>query len=222
MNRKIVFAPESYYHIFDRGTEKRDIFLNESDYKRFLILLYLCNGDKPVVVREYLRQTRQGRTLAQIDRGNKILVDIGAYCLMPNHFHLLVREKTENGIPNFMKKLNTAYAMYFNKKNERIGGLFQSKFGAQLLDTDEYLKYIFAYIHLNPIKLVDPKWKENGIKNLDSSKEFLSNYYWSSYPHFINKKQNDPILNRSEFPEYFESTKEFDDFIEDWLKYRGE
>ncbi|MEK7575552.1 MAG: transposase [Patescibacteria group bacterium] len=221
MNRKIIFTPENYYHIFDRGTEKRDIFLNESNYQRFLILLYLCNGNNPVVVKQYLYQISQGRTLEQIDRG-KIMVDIGAYCLMPNHFHLLIKEKTENGIPNFMKKLNTGYAMYFNKKNERSGSLFQGKFGAQLLDKDGYLKYIFAYIHLNPIKLIEPKWKESGIKDFNTTKDFLNNYPWSSYLYFIGNKKNDPILNISEFPEYFKNTKEFNNFIGDWLKYRVE
>lgn len=224
MNRKIVFSNNEYYHVFNRGTEKRDIFLNENDYKRFLVLLYLCNSEKPVDLREHFRE---GRTFAELflkneNNEDEKLIDIGAYCLISNHFHLLIKQRKENGITIFMKKLNTAYAMYFNIKNKRNGNLFQGKFGAQHLDSDEYLKYIFAYIHLNPIKLIEQNWKEEGIKNTEEAKEFLNKYKWSSYLNYVNKDQNNPILNTKEFPGYFENKKEFSEFIEDWLNYEVE
>lgn len=218
MNRKIIFAPNNFYHIFSRGTEKRDIFLCDKDYERFIILLYLCNSKNPVSVRDHFRRGRTSAEILQTDRG-KTLVDLGAYCLMPNHFHLLLREKIDNGITLFMKKLNTAYAMYFNVKNERDGNLFQGKFGAHHLDDNNYLKYIFAYIHLNPIKLIEPNWKEKGIKNFDRAKSFLESYFWSSYRNYITKGSN-PILNMVEFPEYFESSREFKDFIDFWLNFQ--
>jgi len=214
MNRKIAFIPDNYYHIYNRGVEKRKIFLEEKDYRRFLILLSICNGFDAVNIRDNPPED-------QIPRKRKeTLVDIGAYCLMPNHFHLLIREKSESGITNFMRKLGTAYAMYFNKKNKRNGGLFQGKFGAQLLNNDNYLKYIFAYVHLNPIKLIEPEWKEKGVANINKAKDFLDNYIWSSYSAYMRKKQNDPILNKKAFPEYFENAKEFKDFIDDWLQYK--
>ncbi len=214
MNRKIAFISDNYYHIYNRGVEKRKIFLGEKDYRRFLILLYICNGFDAVNIRDNLPKDH-------ISRGrNETLVDIGAYCLMPNHFHLLIKEKGENGITNFMRKLGTAYVMYFNKKNKRNGGLFQGKFGAQLLNNDNYLKYIFAYIHLNPIKLIEPEWKEKGVASINKAKNFLDHYIWSSYSAYVRKKQNDPILNKKAFPEYFENAKEFKDFIDDWLKYK--
>lgn len=221
MNRKIIFAPGNFYHIFSRGTEKRNIFLCDRDYERFIILLYLCNSKKPVSVRDHFRR---GRTLAEIlqtDRGGTI-IDIGAYCLMPNHFHLLVREKTDKGITLFMKKLNTAYAMYFNVKNERDGNLFQGKFGAQHLDNNNYLKYIFAYIHLNPLKIIESNWKEKGVKDLSRAKKFLDHYHWSSFKDFITEQteQTNPVLNLSEFPEYFENILEFKDFIDFWLNFQ--
>ncbi len=224
MNRKIKFAPGNYYHIYDRGVEKRKIFLEVNDYQRFLLLLSLCNGRKAVITKEYFQgrshfQHFQGRTLEMLEKNKKErLVDIGAYCLMPNHFHLLTKEKSENGITNFMRKLNTAYAMYFNKKNNRSGSLFQGRFGAELLDDDNYLKYIFAYIHLNPIKLIDPTWKDKRVKDISRIKKFLNNYQWSSYTNYT-KGENNNLLDRKAFPEYFKNIKDFQDFIDIWLDY---
>lgn len=130
----------SYYHIYNRGTEKRKIFTGEKDYSRFLASLFLCNSQKPADLK------LQGSTLYELlqnDRG-ETLVDICAYCLMPNHFHLLLYEKNEGGISKFMQKLQTAYTMYFNKKNERSGALFQGTYKLSLADTDNYLKYLIA------------------------------------------------------------------------------
>lgn len=219
MSRKTKFIPQNYFHIYNRGTEKRKIFLNNDDYCRFLILLYLCNNSEPVNLRELFNKGLAFEEILKIDR-KEILVNIGAYCLMPNHIHLLVVPRKENGVSCLMHKLLTGYTMYFNKKNERTGRLFESTFKANLVETDEYLKYLFAYIHLNPVKLAEPEWKEKGIKNFGKVKKFLNSYRWSSYSDYINKKFNNPLLNKEAFPEYFYSIKEFKNFIEDWLKYK--
>lgn len=218
MGRKTQFTPESYFHIYNRGTEKREIFIDDSDYRRFLILLYLCNNTSPVSTRDLLDKGLTFEEMLNIER-KQILVDIGAYCLMNNHIHLLVKTKQENGLPRFMQKLFTGYTMYFNKKYERTGSLFESSFKANLADKNEYLKYLFAYIHLNPVKLIEPNWKEKGIKNFDKARLFLKNYPWSSYSVYIGEKKNDAILNKENFPEYFCESKEFDDFINDWLSF---
>ncbi|OHA80219.1 MAG: hypothetical protein A2V96_01600 [Candidatus Yonathbacteria bacterium RBG_16_43_6] len=149
-----------------------------------------------------------------------MLVDIGAYCLMPNHFHLLVREKNEGGIQKFMLKLLTAYSMYFNKKNERTGSLFESRYKARHANTDDYLKYLFAYIHLNPVKIIDPEWKEKGITDHDGAKEYLDKYSYSSYMDFVGEKREEGVvLNKTAFPEYFDDFEEFDEYIKEWLVY---
>ncbi len=218
MLRKTGFTPDNYYHIYNRGTDKREIFLNDSDYSRFIALLYICNNTKPVHI-QWFTQERPLDEIFNIQREN-ILIDIGAYCLMPNHLHLLVKEKEGNGISQFMKKLSTAYAMYFNKKYERSGNLFQGRFKAELANTDEYLKYLFSYIHLNPIKLLEPDWKEKGIKDEKCAINFLNNYQWSSYRFYTDRKQKDPILDKNKFPDYFENIKEFKTFITEWLNYQ--
>ena len=116
MSRKIIFSLGENYHIYNRGNDKRVTFQNKTDYDRFIALLYLCNSVKNIRLSDYPKVKLE--KLLDIKRGETI-VDIGAYCLMPNHFHLLIHEKTENGISKFMQKLLTAYTMYFNKKNER-------------------------------------------------------------------------------------------------------
>ena len=217
MERKLNFSVDEYYHIYNRGVEKRDIFLSDEDRDRFIRLLYLSNSVKPFVFRDV-----QNLPLSQIHRGN-LRVAIGAYCLMPNHFHLLIRETVEGGISAFMEKLSTGYSMYFNKKYKRIGSLFQGRFQAQHADNDNYLKYLFSYIHLNPVKFIDPDWKENGITDLQKTKEYLSKYAYSSYNDFFNKtRPEQTILNKEAFPEYFETEYDFEECLEDWLTYNEE
>lgn len=216
MERKFTFSPGEYYHLYNRGTDKRKIFLSDADHKRFLCLLYVGNSLGPIHISDH--GSKKIDDLFYIPRAS-ILVDIGAYCLMPNHFHLLVRARTQKGVSTFMKKLLTGYSMYFNKKNERTGKLFEGPFRAQHVTDDRYLEYLFGYIHLNPVKIIQPQWKERGIKNLSQIKSFLQSYPYSSYPLF-NSGENtyaERILNRSSFPKYFETTRDFHEFIDLWL-----
>lgn len=215
MERKIEFSIDEFYHVYNRGNDKRKIFVNKIDYERFIKLLFFCNSSKAVVFK-----TIQNLTLDKIDRGETI-VDIGVYCLMPNHFHLLIHEKKDDGISLFIQKLSTAYSMYFNKRHERTGGLFEGRFKAEHADKDEYLEYLFAYIHLNPIKLIEPDWREKGISDMTKAKQFLKNYRYSSYPDYMSESRPEAaILNKSAFPKYFESHKEFEDYVDDWLNYK--
>ncbi len=218
MTRPITFSTGEFYHIYNRGTEKRKIFLSQYDYKRFTALLYLSNSTNSVRITIGRKSLDE---LLGVDRNNT-LVDIGAYCLMPNHFHILVHEKTENGLSHFMQKLTTAYTMYFNKKSERSGNLFQGVFKAEHADKDEYLKYLFAYIHLNPIKLIESKWKEIGIKNQSRAEKFLENYPHSSYSEYIDKSRKEKrILTPEAFPSYFENTNDFQKMVSFWLNFNN-
>ena len=217
MSRKIIFSLGENYHIYNRGNDKRVTFQNKTDYDRFIALLYLCNSVKNIRLSDYPKVKLE--KLLDIKRGETI-VDIGAYCLMPNHFHLLIHEKTENGISKFMQKLLTAYTMYFNKKNERTGSLFSGLFKATHANEDEYLKYLFSYIHLNPIKLIEPMWKEKGISDKKKANMFLNLYDYSSFLDFTGKQRKESvILDKKHFPEYFKNFKEFADFIENWLSF---
>ncbi len=218
MQRKISFAEGEYYHLYSRGIEKRDIFLDDHDRMRFIRLLFLANGEKSFVYRDV-----ENRIFSEINKGGQLSA-IGAYVLMPNHFHILAKETEEKGITEFMRKLLTGYSSYFNKRHNRVGGLFQSRFKAEHVTRDEHLKYLFAYIHLNPVKIIDPLWKEQGLKNKNTTKKFLDDYVYSSYRDYIGPsygaRAESKILTPGVFPDYFSATRNFDDFIEDWLSYK--
>lgn len=216
MSRSYSFAPGEYYHIYNRGVEKRAIFIDKFDYERFIQILFLCNSSSPT------RISRSGRGLSstrKLDRRGEELVYIGAYCLMPNHFHLLVKEKDGGNMAKFMKKLLTAYAMYFNVKNERKGRLFETSYLATHASYDQYLKYLFAYIHLNPLKLVEPKWREEGIQDLGNVIKYLHNYEYSSFRDYAgDKREAGLILKPSEFPDYYTNSANFIESIFEWIK----
>lgn len=221
MGRREPTGVGEYYHIYNRGVDKRVIFNNKFEYLRFIALLYICNGKKDVDIYSFLKK-KEGPTFFTIfdeDRG-EMLVSIGAYCLMPNHFHILVREESDKGISLFMKKLSTAYAMFFNNINSRKGTLFEGRYKAKHVAFDEYLKYLYAYIHLNPVKIVDPLWKQNGISDVKKAQEFLDVYDHSSFQVYKggNTFQRN-ILNTSAFPEYFEHSADFDTMINYYMTY---
>ena len=211
--RKVNFAIDEYYHLYNRGNSKQKIFLDEEDYNHFVKLLYLCNSIKSIAYRDI------SKNVYDFDRENT-LIFIGVYCLMPNHFHILIREKTENGISKFMQKISTAYSMYFNKKYKRTGGLFEGKFKSQHVDIDRYMKYLFSYIHLNPIKLIESKWKEIGIKNIKGAIKYLKTYQYSSYLDYLKEDRlRLKILDKKQFPEYFLSKNSFEREIFEWLSF---
>ena len=182
-----------------------------------MVLLYVCNSDKPIHISNF--EAKSLVDLFDAERGEP-LVAIGAWCLMSNHFHLLLKEIKEGGISKFINKLLTAYSMYFNIRHHRKGTLFQGRFEAEHANEDRYLKYLFSYIHLNPVKIIDSKWKERGLKNLKKTKDFLDTYEYSSYLDYRGtKRPQNKILNKSEFPEYFENIKDFNEEILSWLSY---
>lgn len=215
MARKFNISIDEFYHIYNRGASKATIFKNDDDKRRFKKLLFVCNNTESIVFRDI-----QNIALDKIERG-ETLVNIGGYCLMDNHFHLLVREKIENGTSIFIQKLLTSYSKYFNKKYKRTGTLFEGPFKATHIDTDEYLKYLFAYIHLNPIKIIDPEWRENGIADHKEAKKYLAKYSHSSYLDYMGADRvENIILNRFAFPDYFSQFKKFDQFIDEWLSFK--
>lgn len=193
MERKIPFAIGEHYHIYNRGVEKRVVFQNDVDHQRFILLLLLANSMAPVRIANTMRNySEQGRSLLKVfndEIPEERLVDVLAYCLMPNHFHVVLRERTEGGISKFMGKVMTGYSMYFNKKYGRSGVLFQGRFQAKHIDEDAYLRHIFAYVHLNPVDLYTSGWKESGRVNRKYAIEFLKTYRYSSFADYFQKER---------------------------------
>ena len=190
--------------------------MDTADYIRFIELLFLSNSTKPVNIRNVRRDYD---SVYDFDYGDR-LVSIGAYCLMPNHFHILATPVIEGGLSTFMNKLSTGYSMYFNKRYQRTGSLFQGSFRSQHADSDEYLKYLFSYIHLNPIKLIQSDWKEVGIKDVDAAFRHVSTYQYSSLSGYLGMSEiQEKILNPEKFPEYFPSPESIKNELFEWLVY---
>jgi REP element-mobilizing transposase RayT len=214
--RKVTFVPGEFYHVYNRGNSKQIIFHDKQDRDRFLALLYAVNSKQNIIFRLVFND------MYKFDRGER-LVSIGGYCLMSNHFHLLLVETEDGSISKFMQKLTTAYSMYYNEKYSRTGSLFEGKFKSEHIDGDRYLKYMFSYIHLNPVKIIDKNWKTDGIKNKQKVLEFLKNYQYSSYRDYLGiDRFESAILNKEDFPNYFPNKERFTKEIFEWLSFDDE
>lgn len=214
--RKVNFVKGECYHLYNRGNSKQKIFHNKYDYFHFMKLMFICNNKSNIRI---FNEDRYG--LEVFDRDIDNIISIAAYCLMPNHFHILIIEKVEGGISKFMQKLSTAYVMYYNKKYNHTGGLFEGKFKAVYVENDIQMKYLFSYIHLNPIKLIQKDWKENGIKDRKQALEYLEGYDYSSYKDFLlGERIQRRILNLEAFPDYFHTREKFKKEIIEWLSFK--
>jgi putative transposase len=228
--RKTPFVKGEYYHLYNRGNSKQRIFLDEFDYKHFIKLLYICNSKNNFKFRDNIVDIKIDAF--EFER-EKLVVSIGAWVLMPNHFHIYLimnshmsdmwEREGKNAISEFMRKLQTAYVKYFNAKYNRTGGLFEGAFKSVHIENDNQAKYLFSYIHLNPVKLIQRDWKEEGIKDEDKTLEFLSEYKWSSFLDFrgISRLEN-KILNLEDFPDYFSKNENFNKEILEWLGHKDE
>jgi len=205
--KKPLFAEEQIYHIYNRGVEKRDIFLDNTDYLRFIHNLFEFNDSAPVLnAGYYFNPINHELNLKKKQR--ELLVEIFVFTLMPNHFHLLLRQKRENGIVRFLQKLGTGYTMYFNKKYERVGGLFQGRFKATLVDKEAHFIHLPCYIHTNPLIL-----NYGG----STSIKFLENYKWSSFLDYIGKRNFPSVTNRNFILNIFGGEEDYRKYIEDWV-----
>lgn len=167
-----IYVEKSYYHIYNRGTNKERIFLDLQDYKTFLsyLKLYLLPPD----LRGLSSQVKIAPSKQLKNFSGQITLN--AYCLMPNHFHLLVWQNEANKINYFMRSLATKYSRYFNRKYNRVGSIFQGVYKAVLIENEEQLLYLSKYIHRNPIKILSARRVLAGI----------ADYKYSSYGNYLN------------------------------------
>ena len=193
------FAEDSYYHVYNRGVEKRDIFLDEKDYRFFETYLFIYLNPLKKVMEKH-----PDLPLRLHSQNVSEEVKLMAYCLMPNHFHLLLKQKTKNGISKLLKQIINAYTLYFNQKNNRVGGLMQGRFKAVPITDDNLLIHITRYIHLNPIA-------SNMTRDLTA-------YKWSSYPDYLGKEVELPCT-KDEILSYFSNKEGFEKFHTDQIDY---
>jgi putative transposase len=196
--RKIKFEPKRIYHVFNRGVEKRNIFLSDGDRWRFLQGMYLFNNETGSFNLLYTLEQEKGKMHFGILREHvkkkkikrKHLVRVMADCLKPNHYHLLLEELQENGISRFMQKLGTGYVKYFNKKYERVGPLFQGRFKAVEVQSNEQLAYLLAYINvINPGQELEPELK-SAAQDPEEILRFVEHYPWSTHLEYLGKRES--------------------------------
>ena len=157
-------------------------------------------------------------------RKRKLLVEILAFCLMPNHIHLLLRQLGEGGISKFMRKLGAGYGGYYNKKYKRSGHLFDGRYKLVHIKNDNQLMTVFVYIHTNPVAIIVPGWKEKGIKGGDFQKvlKFLKKYRWSSYIDYLDEKNFPSLTSREFLTELMGGVQGCQRFVNDWLQSKKE
>lgn len=214
---------ENIYHLLNRGVEKRKIFLNDRDYKRFVHNIDDFNSTDNVQ-QSYFRRRIDQSSLTDVRRPSEKIVEIICWALMPNHPHLMVVEKKEGGVSNFAKKIFGGYTKYFNEQNKRSGVLFQGRSKKILVQKEAHFLYLPFYIHLNPLDLFQPGWKEKGIKDVKGAMKFLEEYRWSNYRDIIGEGEREfsNITNRELFFEMFQtSAKEYKKDLEEWIRGGG-
>lgn len=197
--RTIPLVNGEIYHVFNRGVAKLPVFDDTRDYHRFLDTLYYYQfqGPKP--------QFSQLKRFKNLDfEKNKKIVEIICYCLMPNHYHLLVKQLNENGISEFISKFSNSYTKYFNTRHKRVGPLLQGQFKAVRIEHDEQLLHASRYIHLNPI--------------VSFLVKDLRRYLWSSYPNYIGL-YSDKVCNKELILSMFKSAQNYEQFALDQIDY---
>jgi putative transposase len=214
MLRDAPFAINEAYHVYNRGAHKQDIFTDSSDYQRFLFLLFIMNDTKGVRIDRILSGRGLSSSVFVEEKPTKSLVDILSYALMPNHFHIVVRQKTEQGVSKFFKKVLTGYSMYFNTKYEHSGVLFQGPFKSRYIDNEAYFRWIFSYVHLNPLSIWESGWEEGGIKDIEGAKKFMNSYEYSSYLDYAGvKRPESEILSTIDIPDFLNKQNDFEDLL---------
>lgn len=212
------YVEGGYYHVYNRGVEKRDIFLDDQDYRVFLNFLKTYLSPQEQFPHPLTNVTGLHLVRPRILKNFFSSVELLAYCLMPNHFHLLLKQNSKEGMPKLLQALGTSYSMYFNKKYQRVGALFQGTYKAVLIDHDSYLLHLSRYLHLNPLELT----------GLHPVKQ----YPYSSYVYYLGEKNANwinpqPILNffktqqRLSLRDFFSYQSFIEDYQEDTKEVIG-
>lgn len=209
--RKVLFAPGEIYHVYNRGIARAPIYKYSKDYARFLNLLDYYRFAPNLSFSHYNRLEKDVKSTywSNIKRNNACIVEIIAFCLMPNHFHLLLRETKEKGIKTFLSNVQNAYAKYFNTKYDRTGALFEAIFKGVRIETEEQLLHVSRYIHLNPVTayIID-------IKDLEG-------YKWSSFSAYVEKPKETFIVSHM-ILDVIGGSQRYKEFVFDQVAYQRE
>lgn len=210
--RKVVFANHEFYHLLNRGVAQAPIFSSTKNYQRFLDLIDFYRYENPLLCFSHynrLTKNKKKKFLKNLREKHAVLAEILAFCLMPNHFHLLLKQIRDKGIPKMLANLQNGYARYFNLRSKRRGPLFQSRFKAVRMETEEQLLHVSRYIHLNP--------STSYLVKIDD----LSSYPWSSLPEYLGK-HSFPFINPETILGLAGGKEKYKDFVFDQAEYQQE
>ncbi len=203
------------YHILNRGIDKRPIFLDKQDYFRFVHDLFEFNDQDIVNTTFYnFKKAKINDVQRRKLKPRKLLVDIYAFCLMPNHYHLLISPKIENGVTRFMHKIGTGYVKYFNQKYDRKGTIFEGRYKSILINEEPHFYHLPYYIHFNPLDLKFKEWRKGTLKDYKEAIEYLNNYRWSSHLDYLGKKNFPSVINKTFLTGVFGGIEEYKKSIE--------
>ncbi len=231
--RKEEFYNENFYHITLRRVADKLLFKNINDYYRGIFSIYEFNNSKFVEIKKRRQEREQWKkevassgldTIAVLEEDKREkLVEILAFCFMPNHIHLLLKQIKDGGISKFMQKFGTGFSRYFKEKHHQkmSGHFFQDKFRAVHIESDNQLRNVFVYIHTNPIALIEPKWKEKGIINPDKAIKFIENYKWSSYQDYLGIKNFSFVSERLLLLDIMDGCIGCKKQVDSWVKYKN-
>lgn len=207
--RKVVLANDEFYHVFNRSIEQRPIFTSKREYNRaFLTLDFYRFANPPLKLSKALTLEIKSREefFRKLKTKDRKLVEIISYCLMPNHFHFLLKQKLDDGVARFMSNFTNSYTRYFNTKHKRVGPILQGGFKAVRIETDEQLIHLSRYIHLNPVS------------SFIIEEELLDTYPWSSFPEYLSDS-GEKICDNGIVLDQFSSKKEYRKFVHDQVNY---
>jgi len=211
-DRKCIFVNDRYYHVFNRGYEKRQIFSSSKEYERALkIANYYQYREKPLCFSHFARLSADDQTkiLSSVQQSQNKLVDIVSFCLMPNHFHFVLKQNQDGGISKFVADFTNSYTKYYNTKHSRSLMLFQGIFKAVPVEDDDQLIHLTRYIHLNPYVS-----SQIDLPGLDK-------YPWSSYQEYLGEIDN-PMSNPELILEMVGGPKKYKEFVDNQADYAKE
>lgn len=199
------------YHIFNRGVASMEIFKDDRHFQRFLeTALYYQHHKLPLRYSYFARLAQSAKTDALAKLSKEYFVEIISYCLMPNHFHFLLKQITDNGISDFMMKFCDSYTRYFNTKNNRVGPILQGRFKSVRIETEQQLLHVSRYIHLNP-------YSSGIVKHLED----LPHYQYSSLPEYLGLIKN-PFCQKEMVLSYFKNLNSYKEFVFEQADYQRE
>lgn len=210
MLRKEKFLIGEYYHIYSRTIFNIPEFKNKDNANKLAQTFLLANSTKSGQAFDYLRNNINTslKDALKISQSGEKLTEVLCYAIMPDHYHLLMKEIKEKGITDFIRKCNTSIAKYINTKTERRGPLFESRFKSKQVDSNDYLLHLSVYIHLNPLDFLDSKdWRKNKTKDWKNAMEKILNYPWSSIKHFISNPSSTPDFDEDIYSNIISGTE---------------